>query len=56
MRRCDASRTAMEALIRKKRFDAETADYVQTQKMAGYLLRKGFGYDEIRRVLKMSEQ
>ena len=52
----DASRTAMEALIRKKRFDAETADYVQTQKMAGYLLRKGFGYDEIRRVLKMSEQ
>ena len=52
----DASRTAIEALIRKKRFDAETADYVQTQKMAGYLLRKGFGYDEIRRALKMSEQ
>ena len=51
----DASRTAIEALIRKKRFDAETADYVQTQKMAGYLMRKGFRYDEIRRVLEVNE-
>ena len=50
------SEAAVRELLRKKKFDLKTADYVQTQKMAGYLLRKGFGYDEIRRALKMSEQ
>ena len=28
---------------------------MQKQKMGGYLLRKGFRYDEIRQVLKMRE-
>lgn len=47
------SMAAMEALLRKKRFEPETADYVQKQKMGGYLMRKGFHYDEIRKALKM---
>ena len=49
------SKTAIEALLRKKKFEPETADYMQKQKMGGYLLRKGFRYDEIRQVLKMRE-
>lgn len=49
------SKEAIRTLIRKKKFEPETADYVQRQKMAGYLMRKGFGYDEIRQVLGMEE-
>lgn len=49
------SEAAVRELLRKKKFDLKTADYVQTQKMAGYLMRKGFRYDEIRRVLKVNE-
>lgn len=49
------SKSAMEALLRKKKFEPDTADYIQKQKMAGYLMRKGFGYDEIRRVMDIHE-
>lgn len=49
------SRTAMEALLRKKKFDPDTADYMQKQKIAGYLMRKGFRYEEIRRVIEVNE-
>lgn len=49
------SRAAIEALLRKKKFSPDTADYVQKQKMAGYLMRKGFRYDEIRRVMDVCE-
>ena len=49
------SRAAIETLLRKKKFSPDTADYVQKQKMAGYLLRKGFRYDEIRRVMDVCE-
>ncbi len=48
-------RAAIEALLRKKKFDSDTADYMQKQKIAGYLMRKGFRYDEIRRVIEFSE-
>lgn len=48
-------RAAIEALLRKKKFDPDTADYMQKQKIAGYLMRKGFRYDEIRRVIEVSE-
>lgn len=51
----DDSKAAIEAILRKKRFVPETADYVQKQKMGGYLMRKGFRYDEIRQALKMRE-
>lgn len=46
---------AIEALLRKKKFEPDTADYAQKQKMAGYLMRKGFRYDEIRRVMEVDE-
>lgn len=49
------SMAAIEVLLRKKKFDSDTADYVQKQKIAGYLMRKGFRYDEIRRVIEVSE-
>lgn len=49
------SLAAIEALLRKKKFDRSAADYMQRQKMAGYLMRKGFRYDEIRRVLDVCE-
>lgn len=49
------SKSAIESLLRKKKFDSDTADYIQKQKMAGYLMRKGFRYDEIRRVMDVAE-
>lgn len=49
------SKAAIEALLRKKKFEPDTADYVQKQKIAGYLMRKGFRYEEIRRVMEISE-
>lgn len=49
------SRAAIEILLRKKKFSPDTADYMQKQKMAGYLLRKGFPYEEIRKVMDVCE-
>lgn len=49
------SEKAVEALLRRKRFNPEEADALQKQKMAGYLMRKGFRYEEIRRVMDVSE-
>ncbi len=49
------AKTAIEAILRKKGFEPETADNMQRQKMAGYLMRKGFQYDEIRQVLSVEE-
>lgn len=47
------SETAIEALLRKKKFEPENADYIQKQKMGGYLMRKGFKYEEIRQILQL---
>ena len=49
------SRAAMEALLRKKKFEPAAADYFERQKIAGYLMRKGFRYEEIRQVMEISE-
>ena len=49
------SRQAIEALMRKKNYDPETADVKETQKMTGYLMRKGFSYQDIRNVLQVCE-
>lgn len=38
-------------LLAKKRFDAEGADRKELQKMYGFLVRKGFSADKIRKVL-----
>lgn len=49
------SREAIEAIMRKRRYDPEKATNVETQKIMGYLMRKGFAYDDIRRGLHVSE-
>lgn len=46
---------AIEAIVRKKKFDPKSTDYKEMQKMMGYLVRKGFRYDDIRQVIQVSE-
>lgn len=43
---------AIQRLLDKKRFSAETATEEEKRKIYGYLMRKGFAYEEIRRVIK----
>ena len=43
---------AIQRLLDKKRFLAETATEEEKRKIYGYLMRKGFSYEEIRRVIK----
>lgn len=52
----DDSIAAIEAIVRKKKFDPKSTDYKEMQKMMGYLVRKGFRYDDIRQVIQVSEQ
>ena len=49
------SRQAIEALMRKRSYNPETADVKEKQKMMGYLMRKGFSYQDIRNVLQVCE-
>lgn len=49
------SRQAIEALMRKRNYNPETADVKEKQKMMGYLMRKGFSYQDIRNVLQVCE-
>lgn len=49
------AKEAIAEIIRKKRYDPQTADRKETQKILGYLTRKGFGYDDIRQVIQVSE-
>ena len=51
----DDSIAAIEASVRKKKFDPKSTDYKEMQKMMGYLVRKGFRYDDIRQVIQVSE-
>lgn len=46
------SRAAIETILRKKKFDPETAGRAEKQKIGSYLMRKGFRYEEIRRILR----
>ena len=45
------SECAIEQLIRKRRFDRETASLDEYRKLYAYLARKGFSYEEVSRVL-----
>lgn len=45
---------AIQSLVRKKRFNTETATDVEKQKIYGYLARKGFSYESIRQVIQVS--
>lgn len=49
------SKEAIAAILRKRRYDPEKATNADTQKVMGYLMRKGFTYDDIRKVLHVSE-
>lgn len=51
----DDSIAAIEAIVRKKKFDPKSTNYREMQKMMGYLVRKGFRYDDIRQVIQVSE-
>ncbi len=42
----------IKALLNKRRFDPENADYEECQKEIQYLLRKGFSFDSIRSAMK----
>ena len=46
------SKAAIEAILKKKKFVPESADRIQKQKMGSYLMRKGFKYEEIRKILQ----
>ena len=41
-------------LLRKRHFDAETATDVEKKKMMGYLIRKGFRYEDVLKILQVS--
>lgn len=49
------SRQAIEALMQKRNYNPETADAKEKQKMMGYLMRKGFSYQDVRNVLQVCE-
>lgn len=46
---------AIRTLLRKKKYNSEQASEVETQKIYGYLARKGFSYDQIRQVIQVSD-
>lgn len=46
--------SAIEEIVRKKRWNLEDADDKEKQKMYAYLMRKGFRYNDIRQVLQIS--
>ena len=43
---------AAAALLRKKRFNPDTADETEVRKICGYLGRKGFGFETVRQVIQ----
>ncbi len=51
----DDSRDAIRKILEKKKIDPEKASPKDMQKILGYLVRKGFSYDDIRQVIYVSE-
>lgn len=49
-----SDRKAIYEILRKKRWNPENADDKEKQKMYGYLVRKGFRYEDIRQVIQVS--
>ncbi|WP_072525427.1 regulatory protein RecX [Clostridium sp. Marseille-P3244] len=47
-----AERSAIRAVLEKKRFDPAGTDEAEMRKIYGYLARKGFGYDTVRQVIQ----
>ena len=44
--------SAIRSILRKKKFDPETAEEKEKQKIYGYLARKGFRYETVRQVIQ----
>lgn len=44
--------SAIRSILRKKKFDPETAQEKEKQKIYGYLARKGFRYETVRQVIQ----
>lgn len=51
----DSSKEAISAIMKKKKYNPDTATREETQKILTYLTRKGFRYEDIRQVLQVSE-
>ncbi len=51
----NSARDAIMAIMQKRQYNPETADRKETQKIMGYLMRKGFGYEDIRQVIQVYE-
>lgn len=49
-----SDRKAIYEILRKKRWNPENADDKEKQKMYGYLVRKGFRYEDVRQVIQVS--
>lgn len=47
-------RDAIYEILRKKRWNFEASDEKEKQKIYGYLVRKGFRYEDIRQVIQVS--
>ena len=45
---------AIKALLRKKGYHPGNADLKENQKIIGYLVRKGFQYEDIRKVVNLT--
>ena len=51
----DTAKDAIMSIIKRKKYDLDTSDLKEKHKMMAYLTRKGFHYEDIRRVLRVSE-
>ncbi len=51
----DKEEEAIRTLMRKRRFNPNTADDIEKRKIYGYLSRKGFSYESIRNVLPLAD-
>lgn len=48
-------REAIRRLLEKKHYDRENTTPEEKKKIMAYLVRKGFGYDDIRRTMQIYE-
>ena len=49
------STEAIRRLLEKKHYDRENTTSEEKKKIMAYLVRKGFGYDDIRRTMQIYE-
>lgn len=52
----DDTLNAISEILKKKHYDPEKAERKETQKIIGCLVRKGFEYTDIRKVIRFPEQ